>query len=401
MKTSSLDNVNKYDSGYEIEDFSLEEVITNENENDNENENEMEETLLEKSMSSHGNKKIKRSKSNSSKRSRIIKIILLIFIISLIIEYIGFNISNKDVNDKLRKYVKIEPTDDLDNYEHWNNTTNNKNAFLIMLTSEGESVDNYYMYTSAIVYRLLHKEEIRTKRNDVDVVVMVTEDVADWKLRGLHNLGAVIKRVHKITMDSAILKNKRWKNCYTKLQMFEMTEYETIVYLDADLFIKKNIDELFDIANDVRNKTGRNDFFGAVTDGPIRDMYNHKENKGMLNAGIMILTPEVTVYNDLLELAPRSNLYNAMFMEQGLLSLYYTDDDNLFNRTRYHLDPRYNAQWLSDSNMEFYDKVYVIHQKLGKVEKAKSQQVQKDIFYSIVEWIQSVNKDKKITISYD
>ncbi|ORX56560.1 nucleotide-diphospho-sugar transferase [Piromyces finnis] len=269
-----------------------------------------------------------------------------------------------------------------------------------MLTSEGEQVDNYYMYTSAVVYRLLHKEETRIKRNDIDVIVMVTEDVADWKLRGLHNLGAIIKRVNKITLDIKNI-NERWRNCYTKLRMFGMTEYDTIIYLDADLYIKKNVDELFDLANDIRNTTGRNDFFGAVTDSPIKINYNNRERKGMLNAGIMILTPEIALYNDLIELAPKIELYDKRFMEQGLLSYYYSDTNNLFNRTRYHLDPRYNAQWLSDSVFnEYYDKVYIIHQKLGNTEHAKSKQVQKDIFNSIVEWMSFANNEK-IDISYD
>ncbi|OUM58210.1 glycosyltransferase family 8 protein [Piromyces sp. E2] len=369
----------------------------------NESETDLEESLLKEStIHKSGGDRGKFKLFNSMKINKPIKIILVFFIIS-VIGYICVDIYNRDDNYKLRKYVKIEYTDDnVNDYnDNWNNTTVNKNAFFVMLTSEGNKVDNYYMYVSTIVYRLLHKKEIRTKRTDVDVVVMVTEDVADWKIRNLRNLGAVIKVVNKIRVGTNYIINRSWRNCYTKLRMFEMTEYETIVYLDADLYLKKNIDELFDIARDVRNKTGRNDFFGAVTDGSIKVNYHNRERKGMLNAGLMILTPEVAVYNDLIELAPQKKLYNAGFMEQGLLSYYYSDYNNLFNRTRYHLDPRYNAQWLDDNNMDYYDKVYIIHQKLGNIESAKSKKVQKDIFNSIVEWISFVNKDEKIDIEYD
>jgi len=358
---------------------------------------DMEDSLLEESIYERRNK---RSKFKLLKNKKLIRIIFIIIIFCLI-GYITLDIYNRDANYKLKKYVRyVEPANENDKYENWNNNTGNKNAYLIMFTSEGESVENYYMYTSTIVYRLLHKEGIKTKRNDVDVVVMVTEDVADWKLRGLHNLGAIIKRVNKIRMGTNYIINRRWRNCYTKLHMFEMTEYETIIYLDSDLLINKNIDELFDVANEVRNKTGRHDFFGAVTDGSIRRNYNNKERKGMMNAGLMVLTPEVAVYNDLIELAPKKDLYNAGFMEQGLLTYYYSDFDNKFNRTRYHLDARYNAQWLDDSNEEFYDKVYIIHQKLGNIEGAKGQRVQKAIFDSIVEWL-SYDNNKEIDISYD
>jgi len=365
---------------------------------------DMEDTLLDDVPVQKRNNR--RSKSRISK-SRIFKLIItiliLIGIIALICGRIHYNRKkkeNQDENDVLRQYVKLETSfDENDVYENWNSSTGNKNAFLIMLTSPGEQVDDYYMFTSAIVYRLLHNEEVRIRRDDVDVIVMVTEEVADWKLRGLHRQGAIIKRVNKIALDSNEGVNPRWINCYTKLRMFEMTEYETIIYLDADLYIKKNIDELFDIAKEQREKTGRQDFFGAVTDGNIKINYNNRERKGMFNAGLMILTPELDVYNDLIELIPQRELYNKKFMEQGLLSYYYADDNNKFNRTRYHLDPRYNAQWLSNSNMEYYDKVYIIHQKLGHYERAKSTKVQQDIINSIVEWM-SYDHGKKIEIEW-
>ncbi|OUM68353.1 glycosyltransferase family 8 protein [Piromyces sp. E2] len=351
-------------------------------------------------------------RDNRSTKSKIFKLIIKIFILIGVIALICGGIyyyrkkklekQNEDENDILRKYVKVETSfDENDVYTNWNSTTGNKNAFLVMLTSPGEEVDNYYMYTSAIVYRLLHNEEVRIKRKDVDVIVMVTEEVADWKLRGLHRLGAIIKRVNKIVLDSNVGVNPRWINCYTKLRMYEMTEYETIIYLDADLFIKKNIEELFDIAKEEREKSGRQDFFGAVTDGSIKINFDHKERKGMLNAGLMVLTPELAAYKDLIELTPKRDLYDKRFMEQGLLSYYYADDNNKFNRTRYHLDPRYNAQWLSNSSMEFYDKVYVIHQKLGHYESAasKNTKVQQDIVNSIVEWI-NYDHGKKVEIKW-
>jgi len=295
----------------EDEDFKLDDMEDIDDIEGIEDMEDMEETLLENPLRYEiGNKN---KKSKSFRKKIIITIILLILLIP-IIAYVYPKIykattvkTEEDINDQLKKFVRIIDTDENNNYNNWNNTTGNKNAYLIMFTSEGEKVDNYYLYVSAITYRLLHKENIRTERKDVDVVVMVTEDVADWKLRGLHNLGAIVKRVNKIQMGTEGI-NQRWVNCYTKLQMFQMLEYETIVYLDADLYIKKNIDELFDLAKEVRNKTGRNDFFGAVTDGAIRNQLNNTEHKGKLNAGLMILTPEIAVYKDLLELAPKKRI---------------------------------------------------------------------------------------------
>jgi hypothetical protein len=40
--------------------------------------------------------------------------------------------------------------------------------------------------------------------------------------------------------------NPNWKHTYSKLRIFEQREFDKIVYLDADMLICKNIDELFD-----------------------------------------------------------------------------------------------------------------------------------------------------------
>lgn len=40
-----------------------------------------------------------------------------------------------------------------------------------------------------------------------------------------------------------------WIHTFDKLNIFELIEFEKILYLDSDLYINKNIDELFDFPN--------------------------------------------------------------------------------------------------------------------------------------------------------
>jgi len=43
------------------------------------------------------------------------------------------------------------------------------------------------------------------------------------------------------------LASPRFEDIWTKLRVFELVEYETIVLLDADMLLRRNIDELLKV----------------------------------------------------------------------------------------------------------------------------------------------------------
>lgn len=46
----------------------------------------------------------------------------------------------------------------------------------------------------------------------------------------------------------------RFRECFTKLAVFSLTGYSRIVLLDADMLVRRNMDELFDLPLDGENR---------------------------------------------------------------------------------------------------------------------------------------------------
>lgn len=99
--------------------------------------------------------------------------------------------------------------------------------------------------------------------------------------------------------------NSNLYNTADKLRIFSLTEYEKLVYLDADLLILKNIDYLFDYPNGC-----------AVIDaGAVYDcqpnLFGLKEDRNYyhnFNSGLLVIEPKEESFN---------KLYKIMFDTQG------------------------------------------------------------------------------------
>lgn len=119
----------------------------------------------------------------------------------------------------------------------------------------------------------------------------------------------------------------RWNYTFEKLNIFELTEFEKIVFLDSDLFITKNIDELFEKPH-----------MSAVIDkhyGP------NITNRWMeLTSGVMVIEPEanqIEVFKDII----KTNLSDRESIgDQDILQKY---DLEWKNKAELHLKNKYNV----------------------------------------------------------
>lgn len=86
------------------------------------------------------------------------------------------------------------------------------------------------------------------------LIVLITPSLSQSCLRALelessHNPLLIAHPVDFLTLPqnrTTTLIADRFKDTWTKLRAFELTSYETCVFLDADITIYKNMDELFD-----------------------------------------------------------------------------------------------------------------------------------------------------------
>ena len=101
--------------------------------------------------------------------------------------------------------------------------------------------DPYYIATRVIAYQILHAPETRCNRS-ISFVVLVTSTVSESAKQQLRLDGANVVEAEDIPLRSWIRTDvTRWKDQFTKLRLFEMIEYDRILFIDADTLIQSKM----------------------------------------------------------------------------------------------------------------------------------------------------------------
>ncbi|XP_010558734.1 PREDICTED: inositol phosphorylceramide glucuronosyltransferase 1 [Tarenaya hassleriana] len=206
--------------------------------------------------------------------------------------------------------------------------------------------------------RVLGKS-IRDTGSKKDMVVLVSDGVSDYSKKLLKADGWKVEKISLLENPNQVHPKRFW-GVYTKLKIFNMTEYTKVVYLDADTIVVKNIEDLFKCSKFCAN-------------------LKHSER---LNSGVMVVEPSEALFNDMMRQVKTLSSYTGG--DQGFLNSYYPDFPNarVFDpsvsledlKTRpvpqmERLSTLYNAdvglymlanKWMVDDS-----KLHVIHYTLG------------------------------------
>lgn len=161
---------------------------------------------------------------------------------------------------------------------------------------------------------------------------------------------------------------KRWNESFSKLEILKQSRFEKIIFLDADMLIKKNIDHLFDSPN-----------LSAVAAGnSLRPSWID------LNSGLLVIQPSNELYktaiNCLNTLSKSNSLerYRAIG-DQDILHLAFPEWPT---NKKLHLSEKYNM--LSYFMNKTIKNGYVNPQDISIIHFASST---KPWNYSIIDWI--------------
>ena len=126
----------------------------------------------------------------------------------------------------------------------------------------------------------------------------------------------------------------RWGTTFTKLEIFQLEEYDKLVWVDADMLILNNLDDLFSCPHMscVRTRT------------PVR-----RDGNNIIygfNSGLMVIVPNKQDYQKILESIPQEvSKYQGMGItigDQNVLNDYYS----LWGiQPEKHLPDGYNVFW--------------------------------------------------------
>lgn len=210
-------------------------------------------------------------------------------------------------------------------------TTARRECFVSMLTSE-----SYLPGAEALLHSL---RQTRTLR---EIVMMVTPDVSE---RVRSKLLKFCDRVVEVEPISSPVGEARaagdglpcWANSgYTKLRLWQLVEYDTVVYVDTDALVLESIDELFALDCD----------FAAAPDIFPPDKFN---------AGVLVARPDAAVFAEMLRRVPEIVSHDGG--DTGFLNCIFEDWFSGSSRVA-RLPFRYNAQrtmhWMTSEKAPGY-----------------------------------------------
>ncbi len=152
---------------------------------------------------------------------------------------------------------------------------------------------------------LVLNENLKHINSQYELLCLINEEIDQETRQTLDYFNIEYKEIKKINYDVDFedYVQPYFKNTFDKLSIFDLTEYEKIVYLDLDLLILKNIDELFNYETPALAK-----------DYPFSNLYN---------SGVMVIEPNKDDYNNLIRIMKEKVKNEEQLGDQDIINEYF------------------------------------------------------------------------------
>ncbi|KAH9689069.1 putative UDP-glucuronate:xylan alpha-glucuronosyltransferase 4 [Citrus sinensis] len=142
-------------------------------------------------------------------------------------------------------------------------------------------------------------QSIIQKNSTRDLVLLHDKSISGKSLRGLRAAGWKTKWISRIRSPFAKKDSYNEWN-YSKLRVWQLIEYDKIIFIDSDLLVLKNIDEFF--------------FYPELSAAG--------NDKVLFNSGVMVMEPSLCKFEDLMLKSFKVSSYNGG--DQGFLNEVFT-----------------------------------------------------------------------------
>ncbi|EME45195.1 glycosyltransferase family 8 protein [Dothistroma septosporum NZE10] len=201
----------------------------------------------------------------------------------------------------------------------------------MFLSRNGSLHDPYFLSTHEVVYRLLWNPD--TKSTEHPVTVFVAPFVAPAQRSSFEAIGAIVREVKEMPFQPDVQNGNtishRFRDVFSKLEMWAQADFSRIAYLDSDAFPLANVDALMGQQLAPQRNCRRELLWTVDQTHPeesCRYTFTGVQDIGvssMINAGMLVLQPNEAMHELLLREfhdPDNTGLLNSGFPEQGLLS---------------------------------------------------------------------------------
>lgn len=208
--------------------------------------------------------------------------------------------------------------------------------------------DKYFPGLCSLVYSLKKVE------SSYPLTVVIPKSMDSKTKQLIHTLDILVVEADDISIDFSDISSvnnltSRWVSTFFKLNIFNLTQFDKIVFLDSDMIIYRNIDDLFEKPHMSSVIAGR----CAVKEWTE------------LNSGLMVIVPNQNEYNRLISSIPsayeKSKKEGNGFGDQDVIHYCFP---NWFDMKELILSESYNVLsfYISEYSSAYgYDTMKVLH----------------------------------------
>ncbi|KAF7590405.1 hypothetical protein BBP40_002907 [Aspergillus hancockii] len=229
-----------------------------------------------------------------------------------------------------------------------------KYAFATIITGEGDTEtdvkDVYFTATRLLTYQLLYSPQTKSRRGHIPFLVLVTKDVPQEQRDVLAKEGATVIPAETIEREWLHPKWSRWIDVLAKLNLWKLTDYRKIVFMDADTIVLDALDDIFeDPSTAIQQSLPSREGIESSLPQPLPEAYllsglhdrwveqalppvPGKEfyvANNYINAGFFVLSPSELLFDYYVSLLDTPDRFDASYPEQNLLNLAHRVDGRM------------------------------------------------------------------------
>ncbi|GIZ46227.1 hypothetical protein CKM354_000936100 [Cercospora kikuchii] len=223
--------------------------------------------------------------------------------------------------------------------------------------------DPYFLAALQLTYRLLW--DSKSKSEKYPLVVFVAPFTPDEHRHILEAAGAIVRELDLIEYHPDKATFARWRDLFSKINMWGQTDFELLAFLDLDAFPVQNIDGIFHIADRQACKPELLPKEDKLHQKEICDYVFSGTSVGggykEVNVGVVVFNPNEAMRNRLLRESLHTDKWDNFMAEQAFLS-YAFSSDGPFPASE--VDRTWNGFFPQDDEGPKTGKLKIIHEKL-------------------------------------
>ena len=247
-----------------------------------------------------------------------IKLVIVFVSIFILIKYILTNnlFNNRRIETKKNSLPSISSN---------NNNNNNNHELLKSCLNQVKfehivsvwtflTDDSNYAHSAIKLLKSIEKN-VKSIKFDKLIIELIEKPLSNNLKRMLTNAGWHICVVNRIAPRDEANTFPRFRDQFTKLILFNMTEYESVVYFDSDVLVINDIEPLLNVYKHIDNQNLKIACTKDIRAGIWQDTFN---------MGVFSIRPDKNEFKRLIEMKSDSSIhFETSMSEQGFLNVVY------------------------------------------------------------------------------